>query len=348
MARTSRRVGIAALVSLLGLAGLAPSASASASFDVTRVAGADRYATAASVAAGAFTAVDTVVLARGDNYAEALVGAYLGGIQALGAPVLLTTPGSLPAVTRSRIQALGAKNVILLGGTGAISTAVEQDLASSYTVTRISGTNRYDTASKVAQTTGALAPGNYNSQKTAIVVNGESFPDALAAGPIAYAQRFPILLTRRGDLPTETKDALTKLAIKHVIVIGGESAVGAQAVKDIEALSITTDKLEGGNRYATAAAVATFALTKLTGWSLSDVELATGEAFADALAAGPAAGKGLRPILLTQSATLSPDTQTWLNGRASTLTTGTVLGGAVAVSESARKAAERAGGGAGT
>jgi putative cell wall-binding protein len=349
MAPTSwRRVGAAAAVlGLLGAAGLGADASATAAFKLTRVAGADRYATASAVAADAFpTGAQTALVARGDQFADALAGAYLAGLQAAGAPVLLTTTGSVPAATKSRLSALGTKDVILLGGTTAISTAAEHDLATSYTVTRVAGADRYDTAARIAQTSSGRV-GTLNGERTAIVASGEAYPDALAAGPVSFSQRFPILLTQAGALPAASEAALTGLAIKHVVIVGGSTAVSDAVDAQVRAAGATTERVAGTTRYATATALADFA-ARLPGWSSTTVDLATGEGFADALAGGPAAGRTSRSILLTAPTSLSAPTATWLQAHASTLTGGRLLGGTSAVSEAVRTAAEQSAGGAGT
>jgi putative cell wall-binding protein len=340
-----RRLAVAAVAGLLGTAGLATGASANAAFKYTRVAGIDRYATASSVAADAFpTGAQTAIIARGDAFADALAGAYLAGLQTGGAPVLLTTTASVPDATKTRLAAMSTKNVILLGGTGAISTAAEQDLAKTYTVTRVAGTNRYDTAAKIAQTTSTLGVGTLSGDKTAIVANGEVYADALAAGPVSYSQRFPILLTRAGDLPAESKAALTALGIKHVVIVGGTTAVSDAVDAALKANGATTERVAGTTRYETATKVADFSLSKLTGWSTTAADLATGEGFADALAGGPAAGRSNRSILLTAPTSLSGPTATWLQAHATTLTSGRLLGGTTAVSEAVRTAAEQAAG----
>ncbi|MCU1378049.1 MAG: Alkaline phosphatase [Acidimicrobiales bacterium] len=340
-----RRFTAAALVGLLGAAGLAVNASATAAFRLSRVAGTDRYETASAIAGDAFAAgSQTAIIARGNDFADALAGAYLSGLQTSGAPVLLTATGAVPAATKSRLAAMGARNVILLGGTSAISTAAEQDLAKTYTVTRVAGTDRFDTAAKIAQTSSTLGVGTLGGAKTAIVASGEEFPDALAAGSVSFSQRFPILLTRAGSLPAESKAALTALAIKHVVLVGGTTPVSDAVDAEVKAAGATTERVAGTNRYATATAMATFALGKLPAWNATDVDLATGDDYADALAGGPAAGKTNRSVLLTATASLSPATATWLQAHTSTLTGGRVFGGTGAVTDATRSAAEQAGG----
>jgi putative cell wall-binding protein len=126
---TFRRAAAALLATLLAVpvvAGVLPRARATATFVFTRLAGDDRYGTAAAIATATFPVADTVVLARGDQYADALAGAFLAG--QLGAPTLLTKADSVPQPTLDAMKALETKNVVILGGTQAVSQGVEDDL----------------------------------------------------------------------------------------------------------------------------------------------------------------------------------------------------------------------------
>ena len=88
---------------------------------VSRIFGADRYATAAAVAGKFGTGVPAAYVANGTGFADALAGAALAGSQ--GSPVLLTKPTSVPTITRDRLRQLQTDTVVVLGGTGAVSSA---------------------------------------------------------------------------------------------------------------------------------------------------------------------------------------------------------------------------------
>ena len=143
--------GLAATaVAASGLAALAPTAVAAEGFALTRVEGADRFATAAQIARDAFDTASTVVLASGEagHYADALAGNHLAG--RLGAPILLAGRDTLPAATAEALRALGAQDVVVLGGPGAIGAGVEAALAATYGVRRIAGSDRYTTTQQIA------------------------------------------------------------------------------------------------------------------------------------------------------------------------------------------------------
>ena len=165
---------------------------------IARVAGADRFATAACAArAGYADGADTVVLARGDaagDYADALAGTVLA--RAEDAPVLLTGPTSLAAPTRDAIVALGATRVLVLGGPVAISDRVVDEVERLVDdVDRIAGDTRAGTAAAIA----ARVPG-----EGAFVVNGRRPADALTAGAAAARAGDALLLVEPDGIPAET------------------------------------------------------------------------------------------------------------------------------------------------
>src|SRR4051812_32245273 len=183
-----RRAGVV-LMSLLGLVGIgatvaAPLANAQATVTPGRVAGTNRFDTAAKIAAAAYPGGATaVILANGRNFPDALAGSALGGIK--NAPLLLTETGSTPAETTAALQSLKPTTVYLLGGTGAISQAQQDELAKSYAVQRVAGADRYATAGAIADQVGPANVASLNGKRTAFIATGLGFADALAGGPLA-------------------------------------------------------------------------------------------------------------------------------------------------------------------
>src|SRR5690606_2671706 len=91
-----------------------------------RLAGDDRYRTAVAISQEGWKSADTVVLATGADFPDALAGGPLAYQQ--NAPILLTRPASLFEATEKEIVRLKAKKVIILGSTTAVSKAVEKKL----------------------------------------------------------------------------------------------------------------------------------------------------------------------------------------------------------------------------
>ena len=307
------RIGaaLAALALALGV-GAVPGAAQERTVDAERVHGATRYDTAAAaalLAAGGQAA--TVVLASGADFPDALAAAPLAG--ATGGALLLTQPDALPAPTAEALEDLGATQVLLLGGSAAVSDAVAAELrARGLDVRRLAGATRYATAAAAARE--AAARGSMLSRDAvplAFVAGGTAFADAVVAGAPAAAGPAPVLLTRPHALPEETAGALRDLGIGAVDVIGGAVA------------------------------------RAWTGAGLLDERVATlarGDGFADALAAGPLAGAVPGPVLLAEHAgELGPHAAGYLAEAAVELVR--AVGGTAAISHGVLDAAVRAAGG---
>jgi len=281
-----------------------------------RWAGENRLDTAAKIAtefapANAVEPPDTAVLARADLFPDALAGSFLAGQS--GAPILLTERDRLSDETAAKLGAgmgnLGVRRVVLAGGVEAISGDVEQELRDAgFQVSRVSGDDRNQTAAAIATSAGAQI-GTVDGMRTAVVARNDEFPDALAAGALAYSANLPLLLTARDALPAVTRQALEDLDIQQVLIPGGEAAVSAGVEDQIAAEDIRVVRRSGMTRTGTAVEVAAFAVEEL-GFGIDEVALARGDAFPDALALGPFAGRGALPILLTTNATdLSAETR---------------------------------------
>lgn len=331
---------VVALVAALLLISGGQDAKGAASVTTRRLGGADRYDTAREIAVSTFGTSDFVLLARGENYPDALAGNYLAG-GAPNAPILLTPRGSLSQSAIDGITTLKAKGVIILGGTDAISQAVENDLKSrGLSTSRLFGADRYATAAKIA--TSLTPAGSVDGQPTAVVASGENFADALTGGPLAFVARLPMLLTTKLTLPGATEGALDTLGIKHVILLGGTDAVAPTVEARLTAKGITSERLFGANRRGTATAIATAERARF-GFAPTHVNLARGDLFPDSLAGGPHAGTEKSPILLTDNPNvLGDETATYLRTNSQDITTIDAFGGTSAISDATLAAADAA------
>ncbi len=332
-------------------AGVSP-ANALPGFTFERLAGADRFGTAAAIARDGFGTAETVILASGAtrNFPDALTGNFLAGDEQ--APILLTQPGSLPRVTSDAFTSLNTRRVIIVGGTSAVSAEVERQVRSrNITVERVGGIDRYATAELVAQRVAGSTPATSTAVgedpsglRTAILGNGQDFPDILASGPLSFAEAFPIAITPNtsSTLDPRTRDVLEDLDIERVIIVGGTTAVtpGVEAeVRQITNNNVT--RLAGTQRFQTAIAVAVFAYDQLD-FDESHINLARSDDFADALTGGPHGGLETAPIVITTPTSLHPATQAFLERRCPTLTDGHIFGGVVAISNATEAAAKAA------
>ncbi|MEJ7803938.1 MAG: PQQ-dependent sugar dehydrogenase [Candidatus Limnocylindria bacterium] len=256
---------------------------------VSRVFGSDRYATAAAVSRSAFpTGAFRVFVATGANYPDALAGSAAAGH--LGSPMLLVTKGQIPAATRTELDLLNPTEIVVLGGTSAISESVRTALvpyASTGAVRRVAGADRYGTAA-------AISSSYYDAGvPAAFIATGSGFADALTGAPAAALFDSPLLLTSRDVLPQSIKNELARLKPQRVYILGGTSAISSSVGAALDAYTTgPVTRIWGPDRYGTGAAVARAFWTKSTAY------VATGTGFADAMTGGAAAGKAGLPMLL--------------------------------------------------
>ena len=213
-----------------------------AGISTERVAGDDRFATGVAAALrvmpGAMGELGrTAIIANGEVFADALVA---GPIAARGIhPVLLSPLDELHTEVASYLGEAGISHVVLMGGTAALSTAVEQSITDlGIQVTRVAGSTRYDTAVKAAE----LVDDRYSDtagracfDTATIGVARARVPfDSFSAAPLLGRLCAPLVLADPGRIPDDTAAYLDAARETHdsvaVQVFGGDAAVSAAAI----------------------------------------------------------------------------------------------------------------------
>ena len=251
-----------------------------------RLSGKDRYSTSVAVSKE-YDKSNVVLLASGEKYTDELTATVLAN--KLGAPIMLTRKDAIPAEVKAEINRLGATKVILIGGNASISEKVEKELA-NYTVERIGGPDRYDTAILVGNQVRALTA----SKTEAILVDGTNFPDAIAMTSMGVEQNMPILLTKPGQLPASTAKTIEDWKLTKVTIGGGSKSVSGEVEKEVRKYA-EVNRIAGADRYETSVLIAEQVYVKP-----KHVVIASGEVFPDAIVGVPYAAKNGYPILLSR------------------------------------------------
>lgn len=293
-----RRIPAAIAAALALLAGVAAPASglpAVESPTVVRTAGADRYATAVALSRAAWPGPSRpvrVYLATGEQFADALSASSAAA--AADAALLLTPRSSLPSVVATELRRLAPREVVVVGGTGAVSSTVVTAVRSlGPAVVRVAGADRYATSvALVRRTVGDAAV------PLVWLATGRTHADAVVAGAAAGATGAPVLVVdgSAGGLRTDAADLLAELAPEQVRVVGGAGAVSSGVLAAVDALAGTVTRHAGTDRYTTSVAVGAAALPDLAPGA---AVIASGTAFSDALGAAAFAGRTRRPLYLT-------------------------------------------------
>ena len=319
------------------------------SANVSRIAGNDSWDTAAAISKKTFSSSSTAVLARGDDFADAmsatgLAGALEGG---KGAPILLTDRNSLSKATLDELRRLGVKTVYLIGGEVAIKKKVADDLTSAkFEVKRIAGNESYDTSVLCAKEILKLDP---KATSKAIVAYSQNFQDALSISSFAYKYHVPIFLQTYGKDSSQrelTKEATSLLkdtwGKATIYVPGGDGAVATSTVEGVFGSGRVVRKF-GNTGYDTSNELATY-FVKEGLLSTDTVVFASGAPApkgVDALAGAAIAGRSSAPVILLNN---NPDMGDYgvtalgkdklLQSNYKSVKTGYVLGGTTVMPDS--------------
>ncbi|GAA2234370.1 cell wall-binding repeat-containing protein [Herbiconiux moechotypicola] len=258
--------------------------------NVDRLAGADRVAGAVAVSQEAYPeGTDVAYVVSGYTFADALSAAPAAVSES--APLLLTTPDSLPASVGDEIERLGASTIVIVGGPNSVSTAVQsslEDLADN--VTRVTGADRYATSLAVAD----YAFGEEGAT-SAYVATGANFPDALSASAAGGAYGRPVVLVAGSEntVNKATSSLLSDLGVEEVLIAGGPNSVSTGIQTSLGTVSGVTavERLAGADRFAASIAINNDAFDRA-----AEVYLATGLNYPDALAGAALAGLRGAPL----------------------------------------------------
>jgi len=184
----------------------------------------------------------SVILARANDPADALAASGLSGVKI--APILLTYSSKLDLTVLDELNRLNPDKIYVLGGTAAISATVENDLENKgYTVTRLAGSSRFETAAKINE-----AVKSKNNTK-AIIANGYTVADALSASAYSSKTGVPIYLSAKDRLPVSLPDTITS-----VDIYGGTAVISENVSTQLKSKGIKVTRISGANRYETSVA----------------------------------------------------------------------------------------------
>lgn len=207
---------------------------------VARIGGSNRYATNQLVDTYAHAKSLTAIIATGEQFADALsVGP---AVYVSGYPLVLTSGATVAPSAAATLGALGVKSVIILGGTSAVSATVESQLKAQgiAVIERLAGADRTQTAGLIAtwEEWGVEARPPYSGVEhvwagigsTVDIVRGDSFADALVAGPVAGHSKSAILMTTDpsnvgAGIPAFLGGGGQVLFVRTVQAVGGTTAV---------------------------------------------------------------------------------------------------------------------------
>lgn len=295
---------------------LVPAASAAAE-TTTRLDGETNVQAALAYSQATFAdgAAPVALLARDDDFADSLTSGSVQGL--LNAPLLLTNTATLSPETAAELGRLGTSEVVVLGGTVAVSQAVVAELeALGLTTSRIGGAERTETATLVAQTyfpiaTAAVVARAYPTNDDAT----QAWADLLAVGNYAAAAGVPVLLTDTATTSGPTLAYAQSSLLESALLAGGTEAISDQVASELGAIDIadqgnvdadtgeaygfTVTRAAGASRGGTAVAIAAELgyATAVDAPRVILVDATAPDAWAAGLAGAAQAGNGAATVL---------------------------------------------------
>jgi len=244
---------------------------------VQRVPGADRFAVARNIAVKAeaeYGLAPFAFVVNGKKFPDALSATPMSGYNV--APILYSNGATVDPDTLNTISSLGITDVCIVGGTGSVSTAAENQLKARLGAThvmRIGGVDRFEASKNFARWACELTelpagrdglvgtPGSpsslarLNSSRMG-VASGSVFADALAGGSFAGFIGAPVILTNgnavsrwihdtNGTLPAGKTDWVEDVrgagegprAILRSYVFGGPGTVSDAVLRDLDRIT---------------------------------------------------------------------------------------------------------------
>ncbi|MBR5806848.1 MAG: leucine-rich repeat protein [Oscillospiraceae bacterium] len=188
---------------------------------VKRLKDKNRYGTNLAILREAGVQNEDIIVATGLNFADSL------SASAVGKPILLVNGkgNGLTAEQKSFLASANANNIYIIGGTGAVSEAFENQLKAYGRVERVKGKTRYETSV-------AIAEKFFANPDYAVIAYAENFPDGLCGGPLAMTMDAPLILTKTGK-QAAAKGYMQAKGIESGAVLGGASLIDDATAKDI-------------------------------------------------------------------------------------------------------------------
>ncbi|NUU07560.1 cell wall-binding repeat-containing protein [Leifsonia sp. C5G2] len=261
----------------------------------TRVEGSDRYETAAAISRSAFPGTAPAVYIASGQSAVDVISASSAAAKA-GGPLLLNDGTGLQPATQTELQRLSPSRVYFVGGASTMPDSViaaAQALVPGATVTRLGGTDRFETSRNVIRSA-------FTSTPVLFVVDSNAWTDGLPAGNMAAFNGEPVLIVNgpSGTIDAATTTLIRDLAPGAIRVVGGPAGVSDATLAALGQLVSNTLRVSGSDRFTTAveAARRTYGSTgKTTAYIVSGVN------YADGMSAALLSGKNAAPLFLSRA-----------------------------------------------
>jgi hypothetical protein len=276
-----------------------------------RVGGGDAVADLAGTVTAVFPATSdatrphAVVLVDKNDWQGAIAGSVLNS-QPLGAPILASDGGTLPAASSEALKRLNPRGADLARDAQVIRVGSKPPAPAGFKSGKITGADPYATAAAIDRFFTAIRG---KPSPHVIVASGEQSAYAMPAASWAARSGDSVLFTRRDAAPTATIQAIAAHSKPDIYVLGPESVISTAVENKLKRLG-TVRRVQGPTPAANAVALSRYSRRGF-GWGVTvpgyNFALASTDRPLDAAAAATLATNGVfAPMLLTNSTTSLP------------------------------------------
>lgn len=190
-------------------------------FNVKRLAGSDRFGTNLAILEEAGVEGKDMLVCTGGDFADSL------SASAAGLPILLVWQ-SLTEEQRAFLEGTGGA-LYVIGGTGAVSDGLMDEISIYGPTVRLGGSNRFETSVLIAETF-------FGSPENAVLAYARNYPDGLCGGALASTLDAPLILTMT-KYESAAADYIQSRSIGKATILGGTGLISDSAVRTIFALA---------------------------------------------------------------------------------------------------------------
>jgi len=275
--------------------------------NTVRVGGGDAAADAAGVASALYPATGesdrptAVVLVDQDDWVTAVAASVLVG-RPIGAPILLTDGGDLPAVTKDVLERLKPKGSDLSKDAQVIRVGPDVARPEGFKTALIEGDNPFERAAAIDRFFSAARGRPSND---VVLYAGDGPEWAMPAAAWAARSGDAVLPVRKGAIPAPIAKALREHDRPNVFVLGPESVISKKVLDQLKKrkLARAVNRIEGPNPVENAIAFTRYEKGDF-GWGVIvpgyNFTVASTDRPSDAAAAAALATRGVfAPLLLS-------------------------------------------------
>ncbi len=188
-------------------------------FSIIRLEGSNRYGTNINILNEVEYEGGEILVCTGNGFADSL------SASAVDIPILLVNT-TLNDDQKKFLKDKKDIKFIIIGGEAAVSNSVAGELVKYGSVERVYGDNRYETSAKIAERF-------FDNPEQVVLAYGNTFPDGLSGGPLAFACNAPLLLVNSTDKGKQYAVKYTANNVGKGYVLGGSGLIDDKTAEKI-------------------------------------------------------------------------------------------------------------------